>query len=79
MLAPDLSNIHQLINGAGLALDVVGVLIIITGAILSTLAFLTPWREHPLTPLRVLQQRQGRQFLGRRVFVVGWIRRSQII
>lgn len=46
---PYLASIHEIINFAGLALDVVGVLIIVIGAVLSTLAFLTPWRAHPLT------------------------------
>ncbi len=70
MLAPYLANIHQIINFAGLILDVAGVLIIVIGATLSTLAFLTPWRAHPLT-YRGYRKNVGRSILLGLEFLVG--------
>lgn len=49
MLTPYLANIHAIINVAGLILDVAGVLIIVIGAALSTLAYLARWRKDALT------------------------------
>lgn len=67
---PYLASIHEIINFAGLALDVLGVLIIVTGAVLSTLAFLTPWRAHPLT-YRGYRKNVGRSILLGLEFLVG--------
>ena len=70
MLAPYLADIHQIINFAGLVLDVAGVLIIVTGAALSTLAYLARWRRNALT-YRGYRRDVGRSILLGLEFLVG--------
>jgi uncharacterized membrane protein len=67
---PYLANIHQIINVAGLILDVAGVLIIVTGAALSTLAYLARWRKDALT-YRGYRRDVGRSILLGLEFLVG--------
>ncbi|MGD9544345.1 MAG: DUF1622 domain-containing protein [Methylocystis sp.] len=70
MLTPYLADIHQIINFAGLALDVTGVLIIVTGATFSTLAYLARWRRDALT-YRGYRRDVGRSILLGLEFLVG--------
>jgi uncharacterized membrane protein len=65
-----LANIHQIINIAGLILDVAGVLIIVTGATLSTLGYLARWRQNALT-YRGYRRDVGRSILLGLEFLVG--------
>jgi uncharacterized membrane protein len=65
-----MSNIRELINVAGLFLDVAGVLIIVIGAALSTLGYLARWRAHPLT-YRGYRKNVGRSILLGLEFLVG--------
>jgi uncharacterized membrane protein len=70
MLAPYLANIHAIINFAGLILDVAGVLIIVIGAALATLAYLARWRKNALT-YRGYRRDVGRSILLGLEFLVG--------
>jgi uncharacterized membrane protein len=65
-----LANIHQIINIAGLILDVAGVLIIVIGATLSTLGYLARWRQNALT-YRGYRRDVGRSILLGLEFLVG--------
>ncbi|TLG77648.1 DUF1622 domain-containing protein [Methylocystis sp. B8] len=67
---PYLANIHQIINIAGLILDITGVLIIVIGATLSTLAYLARWRKDALT-YRGYRRDVGRSILLGLEFLVG--------
>ena len=70
MLNSYLGNIHAIINVAGLILDVTGVLIIVIGATLSTLAYLARWRQNALT-YRGYRRDVGRSILLGLEFLVG--------
>jgi len=69
-LVPYLANIHEIINVAGLVLDMAGVLIIVAGAAWSTLAYLARWRRNALT-YRGYRRDVGRSILLGLEFLVG--------
>lgn len=75
-----MANYNELMGGIGVAVDIVGVLVIASGAILATGRFLFSRHRGPGQPYRIFRQDLGRAILlGLEFLIAGDIIRTVVV